>query len=326
MTLPLVSVIIPTYNRLATVGRAIDSVLAQTYPNLEVIVVDDGSTDDTCARLAGFGGRIRIIRQANAGPSAARNRGVAEAQGEMVGFLDSDDIWLPEKIQRQIEVMERAGESVCCCICDSTLAGSPGASATSFRSAGIVSNVEQGILRNPAQILATRFLLFNQVVVVRKKAFERVGGFNEDLWLLEDHYLALRLSLLGSWGFVKSPLVVKYEEEDSLGHKGRKDPVGHVSAVERVLSLFLEPSLEMQTDLRQQIEGERRRLRHAIQAYRLAASSSMAEAMKGRALLFAHRVGNAVRRRCSSWPHADVVGWSGCDGEMPCRSGLQTRC
>ena len=102
---PRVSVVIPTYNRGASIGRAIDSALAQSVP-VEIIVVDDGSTDDTAERLRRYGDRIRVITQTNQGVAPARNRGVAEARGEFVAFLDSDDEWLPHKLERQLALMD----------------------------------------------------------------------------------------------------------------------------------------------------------------------------------------------------------------------------
>jgi glycosyltransferase involved in cell wall biosynthesis len=98
---PLVSVVIPTYNAARFLVDAIDSVLAQTYQPLEVLVVDDGSTDDTARVLEPYGGRIRYIRQTNGGPAKARNRGIREAKGELIAFLDADDQWLPEKLSKQ---------------------------------------------------------------------------------------------------------------------------------------------------------------------------------------------------------------------------------
>jgi glycosyltransferase involved in cell wall biosynthesis len=104
----LVSVIIPTYNRLPLLGEALESALAQTHPNLEIIVVDDGSTDGTNAYVQGLeSDRIRYVFQENRGhPGAARNVGLRMARGEYVAFLDSDDVWLPEKIERQLAVLE----------------------------------------------------------------------------------------------------------------------------------------------------------------------------------------------------------------------------
>ena len=98
----LVSVIIPTFNRAASVSRAIDSVLGQTYPRVEVIVVDDGSTDDTRERLSAYDHRVQYVYEENAGPAAARNRGAALATGELIAFLDSDDVILPAKLEKQV--------------------------------------------------------------------------------------------------------------------------------------------------------------------------------------------------------------------------------
>lgn len=95
MSNPLVSVIVPTFNCAAYVRAAIDSILRQDYRPIEVVVVDDGSTDDTLAVLSTFGDRIRVFRQANAGPAAARNHAVRQARGEYLAFLDGDDLWLP---------------------------------------------------------------------------------------------------------------------------------------------------------------------------------------------------------------------------------------
>ncbi len=107
---PSVSVILPTYNRACLVGRAIRSVLAQTAQNLELIVVDDGSRDDTTRVVHGFNDiRIRYIcHQANRGVSAARNTGICNSQGEYIAFLDSDDEWLPQKLERQLEVFAKS--------------------------------------------------------------------------------------------------------------------------------------------------------------------------------------------------------------------------
>ena len=106
---PLVSVIIPTYNRAVLVERAIRSVLGQHWRDLELIVVDDGSTDGTAARLAGIDDvRMRVIPQDNGGVACARNRGLAEARADWIAFLNSDDHWHPEKLSRQMAAMMRA--------------------------------------------------------------------------------------------------------------------------------------------------------------------------------------------------------------------------
>src|SRR5436305_5180727 len=102
-----VSVVIPTYNCGGLVAEAVGSVLAQSRLPAEIIVVDDGSRDDTRERLAPFGDRIRYVCQANQGVSAARNLGVQHARGEVIAFLDADDIWHPRRLELQLQVMLR---------------------------------------------------------------------------------------------------------------------------------------------------------------------------------------------------------------------------
>ena len=99
---PLVSVIVPAYNNAHFLPAAIDSILNQTFDNFELIVVDDGSTDNTQAVLAGFGDRLRYVRKANGGPSSARNLGIQMARGQLIAFQDADDLWLPEKLALQV--------------------------------------------------------------------------------------------------------------------------------------------------------------------------------------------------------------------------------
>ena len=110
----LVSCIIPVYNGERFVGEAIATVLAQSHQPVEVIVVDDGSTDGTSAVVRTFGSSVHYIEQPNAGPPAARNAGIRAAQGEFVGFLDADDRWHPEKLTRQLALFDAEPELDCC--------------------------------------------------------------------------------------------------------------------------------------------------------------------------------------------------------------------
>jgi glycosyltransferase involved in cell wall biosynthesis len=221
----LVSAIIPTYNRSHTVCSAIDSVLAQTYSPIEIIVVDDGSSDETEVKLRRYGSKVRVIRQPNAGAAAARNTGVRASRGEIVAFLDSDDIWLPEKTGKQVAALRAAGRSACCCVSNMRLCFNGGRTGTSFELAGLNQLLPEGLWLNPAEVLATRFMMFNQGVIIRRESFENLGGFDETLKLLEDYDLALRLSLQGSWAFVSEPLVVWRQSEDSLSHVFKQSTV-----------------------------------------------------------------------------------------------------
>jgi glycosyltransferase involved in cell wall biosynthesis len=206
---PLVSVIIPTYNRAGLIARTIENVFAQTYRNQEVIVVDDGSTDATALVLDKFGGQIRVVTQKNAGPSAARNRGIQIARGDIIAFQDSDDLWMPYKLERQVSLLERSGPNVPVCLCNAEMHFTGKPATTSFDVGGIRPSFDEGIWSNVAEVLAVTFLLFNQCAAIRASALNKVGGFDETLPLMEDHDLALRLALEGnSWAFIRKPLVI----------------------------------------------------------------------------------------------------------------------
>lgn len=107
---PLVSCLIPVFNGARYLGEAIDSALAQSYPRIEIVVIDDGSTDGSGAVATAYADRVRYIRQENGGPPAARNRGIREARGAIIAFLDSDDLWHPEKIERQVAPLQHRNE------------------------------------------------------------------------------------------------------------------------------------------------------------------------------------------------------------------------
>lgn len=211
---PLVSVVIPTYNRAGIICETIDNLFQQTYRHFEVIVVDDGSTDDTRSKLLKYGNRIRLIRQKNCGPAVARNHGARVARGEIIAFQDSDDLWKPTKLERQVSLLER-DSSLACCLCNIRLEIVDGKEFTSFDQSLIHPQQEEGIWLNVADVLATRFVLFTQAVAIRRETFEKLGGFDESLRYLEDYDLPLRLALIGPWAFIREPLVI-YRKGSSL--------------------------------------------------------------------------------------------------------------
>lgn len=297
----LVSVIIPTYNRAGTIRMAVDSALAQTYPDLEVIVVDDGSKDDSLAVLATYGDRIRVIPQANAGPSAARNRGVLEARGEIIAFLDSDDKWMPEKIARQVALMERGGPEMCCCVCNAQVIGNDGKQiGTTFGMSGIRPIFTEGEWTNPQKVLSTRFLLFNQVVAIRREAFDRVGGFNLDLRLLEDYELSLRLSSAGSWGVISDPLVVKYNDDDGIGVSCMADKEKHLAVCGDVISGILDGSY-LEQDAKHFLRLSLADLRTESKLLKISKRGPVPAAW-GRLVETWLRGRRTLRRRFPSWP------------------------
>lgn len=242
MNQPLVSIVIPTFNREGIASRAIDSALAQTYPQVEVIVVDDGSTDGTLRMLGKYDGRISVISQENSGPSAARNAGAQAAKGELIAFLDSDDTWLSDKIDRQARLLQAGSADVPCCICNAWLMDGRSVmppDRTSFGLSGLNVQLAEGFMMNPAPILASRFVLFNQVALIRRAAFVSIGGFRPELRLLEDYDLAFRLALIGPWAFITEPLVNKYDDTDGIGVAAMRDPLAHALAWRKALEGML---------------------------------------------------------------------------------------
>ncbi len=200
-----VSVVIPTYNRAAIVGQAVESALAQTLAPCEVIVVDDGSSDDTEAALQRFGDRVRFVRQRNAGPAAARNRGIRQSNGEFVAFLDSDDLWMTQKLERQMGLFA-SDPSLGVVSCLSRYVSFDGETLAD-------TGPGQATLRagDPASI--RRLLLGNTVsggssAVVRRDCLDALGLFDESLWGVEDWDLWLRAAKRYSIGFVNEPLTI----------------------------------------------------------------------------------------------------------------------
>ena len=212
---PLVSVVIPTYNRPRQTVAAIESVLAQTYSRIEVIVVNDGSTDDSPEVIGSFvskkrGGPhpISFVSQSNGGASAARNTGIARAQGEYIAFLDSDDVWLPEKLERQLVAMRRLGDECAACFTDARLVNSAGMDITSFHVHRRHYRQSVGIDRGATTSLAHAFSGFwLSTLLVRTSAVREVGGFSPDIYFAEDRDLHFRLSLITSIGYLNEPLV-----------------------------------------------------------------------------------------------------------------------
>ena len=206
--IPTVSVIIPTYNRSGIICRTIDNVLNQTYKDIEIIVVDDGSSDDTQSKLRKYSRNIRVVYQENSGPARARNRGLELARGRYVAFQDSDDLWLPTKLERQTRLLSRVDESIGCCLCNALFRYQGRPEFTAFERAWLFPCLDEGIWTNVAEVLATRFVLFCQTAMLRRDLLERVGGFDETLKYHEDYDLPLRLALEGPWAFIREPLTV----------------------------------------------------------------------------------------------------------------------
>ena len=204
-----VSVVIPTYNRREQVARAIDSVLAQTVPVEEIIVVDDGSRDGTGEAIRSrYGSLVRLFVQENGGAATARNRALCEAKGGWIAFLDSDDVWLPAKIERQLLALSSLGDGFGVCFTDNAFGNNPAMNRTIFEEVGFKSSTPFGALDDPAAcILAEREPFFTSSLLVRRSLIQEVGGFDKALVPREDSDLFFRLSFRTGFCFVAEPLV-----------------------------------------------------------------------------------------------------------------------
>ncbi len=194
---PKVSVVVPCYNNTLFVRQSVESVLSQDYPNIEVIVVDDGSTDDSIAKLAIFGNRIRVIQQPNQGPAAARNRGIRHATGEFIAFNDSDDLWLPGKVSAQVSYLLRHPEFIAC-FCSFEVWD--GKSALPEAAVGHQSSAISIIPEATGWLylkLLKESVIHTITIMIRREIVTEVGFFNESLRIGEDHEYWLRLSRRG---------------------------------------------------------------------------------------------------------------------------------
>lgn len=244
--LRFVSVIIPTFNRATVIGKTIESVLAQTYPNVEIIVVDDGSTDDTRETLSRYGDRVHYIYQQNAGPSAARNRGARASQADYITFLDSDDLLLPTKLERQVAFLDTHPDV------DIVLCGW----RRVLRDGRVGERVSLPVRKLLESILLTGIngLLPTNVPLLRQKAFERTPGFDESLPSREEQDYWMQAVLAGcKFGMVNEVLCIF---ADTVGSWG-KDMANTEKAVPIILQkVFSHPYLPTKvTALKDKVYG-----------------------------------------------------------------------
>jgi len=197
---PLISVIIPTYNRGWIIKEAIDSVLSQDYRDFELIIVDDGSTDNTLEILNAYQDDITVLRQNNHGVSAARNWGITAASGRFIAFLDSDDLWLPQKLFRQVEFFNKNPDAQIC------------QTEETWIRKGVRVNPKKrhkklwGMIFEQSLALC---LVSPSAVMIRRSLFDEVGVFDEKLPVCEDYDLWLRISCRFPVYLVDTPLIIK---------------------------------------------------------------------------------------------------------------------
>mgnify|MGYP000321373830 FL=1 len=195
---PLVSVVIPTYNREQYLQKALGSVLAQTYQCFEIIVIDDGSTDDTATLIRSFKKDITYIYQENQGISKARNVGIRNSRGDFIAFLDSDDYWFPEKTELQIALFQKHPEY-----------GMVASRCASIRLDGRYRETNRPgssgwVLE---QLFRANFIRTSSAII-RRECFNRIGLFDEELKECEEYDLWLRIAAQYPIGFINKSLAV----------------------------------------------------------------------------------------------------------------------
>ena len=197
---PLVSVIIPTYNRGWILKEAIDSVLSQDFDDFELIVVDDGSTDNTLKILEDYARDIIILRQGNRGVSAARNAGIAFASGPLIAFLDSDDVWLPQKLTSQVDFFKTNPEALICQTQELWIRN------------GMRVNPKKRHQKFSGMIFKRSLplcIVSPSAVMLKKKLLDQTGVFDESLPACEDYDLWLRISCRYPIFLIDTPLIIK---------------------------------------------------------------------------------------------------------------------
>ncbi len=231
-----VGVVIPTYNRAHPVSGAIESVLAQTVPAAEVVVVDDGSTDGTEGMVrARFGDAVRVHRQPNRGVAAARNAGIALVRQPLVAFLDSDDVWAADKLERQVPVMR--DPSVVASLTDWRWSGSK---AGRLAAAGAVRS---DVLRldDPMDRLAQRRgqdNLLVQTAIVRRDALLAVGGFDATMRITEDVDLLVKLADHGALAILGAVLLERPDDRSPSALTQTNAPEWHMENLDNLMATF----------------------------------------------------------------------------------------
>lgn len=195
-----ISAVIPTYNRVNLLRHALDSILSQSHQVNEIIVVDDGSTDNTVEKLSIDYNTVKFLEQNNLGVSSARNLGIAKAKSTWIAFLDSDDQWNPKKIEKQIQHLSENPELKACHTGEKWIRNGIPVQTASFLNKSTERLFERSL---------ERCIICPSSVIISRSVFERIGVFDPDLPICEDYDFWLRLLLTYEIGLVDEPLVLK---------------------------------------------------------------------------------------------------------------------
>jgi hypothetical protein len=220
--MPKISVIVPLYNKACYIDRCLDSILGQSFPDFEVIVVNDGSTDgsETMVERRRHT-RVRLVSQENAGPGAARNHGVRLAQSPLVAFLDGDDAWSEDYLKESVQWMDRAGPDVASLTWGMKINPRSESTERRWKELGIPAGVFRATPATPAKIIIA--MLANMLpssTVMRKSIFDELGGYYARYRCVysEDAYLYLKLLLKYSAAFDHRPLTIRFEDASELAN------------------------------------------------------------------------------------------------------------
>jgi glycosyltransferase involved in cell wall biosynthesis len=231
-----ISVVIPTYNYGRFIDAAIESALNQTEPASEIIIVDDGSIDDTAEIVRRYDGNVRYIRQENQGVCSARNRGVKESNSELVAFLDADDFWEPTILERQRSCFEADSEIGLVHTGMREFDGDTGETIRLHLEGG-----EDGVADNLLLWEGPVIVGPGGTVMVTRKAFDEVGGFDTRMKVGEDWDFCYRIARRYKVGFVAEPLV-NYRSHAGAAHR-------NIHEMERGMLLFYEKAFEKGSDV-----------------------------------------------------------------------------
>nr|WP_321401812.1 glycosyltransferase family A protein [uncultured Desulfobacter sp.] len=230
----IISVIIPTFNRAWALKRAVDSALAQDYEQKEIIVVDDGSTDDTQDVLAGYKDEIRVLIQENKGVSAARNFGIRESRGRFIALLDSDDAWEKKKLSCQMAFFQANPDAMICQTEEIWIRNGKRVNPKKKH------KKPSGMIFEPSLKLC---LVSPSAVMIRKELFDQKGMFNEAFEVCEDYDLWLRISHDTPVYLIDTPLTIKTGgHEDQLSASHSQDKYRILSILNLIESNVLTPS------------------------------------------------------------------------------------
>lgn len=228
---PLVTVIIPTYNRAATIRRAIDSVLGQSYKELELIIVDDCSSDNTVQIVHSYcDKRINLIcLPQNGGANAARNMGISAAKGEYIAFQDSDDEWLKDKLAVQMDYINITGKKVC--YCQHTLI-----TETKRISIPEQTNQKEIYEEKISDVLRKRNVISTQTLVIHKEVVEKIGMFDETMKRLQDYEFVIRICQKYNIAYINQSLVNVYRMKECISN----DNIALADALGKILIKHIE--------------------------------------------------------------------------------------